>query len=86
MSEILHLDWQRVDFGRQVAWLDPGTTKNGDSRGIPLNRDVVQVSTILAPSFLPSEIFLYLCEQEFPTHRSRTRTRLSPDQDTIRSS
>jgi len=41
MSEILHLDWRRVDFGRQVAWLDPGTFKNGECRGIPLNRDAV---------------------------------------------
>ena len=41
MSEILHLEWQRVDFGRRVAWLDPGTTKNGDGRGIPLNHDAV---------------------------------------------
>jgi integrase len=24
-----------------VSWLDPGTTKNGDGRGIPLNRDAV---------------------------------------------
>ena len=35
MSEILRL--HRVDFGRRVAWLDPGTTKNGDGRGNPLN-------------------------------------------------
>ncbi len=41
MSEILHLEWLRVDFGRRVAWLDPGTTKNGDGRGIPLNNDAV---------------------------------------------
>jgi integrase len=41
MSEILHLEWRRVDFGRRVAWLDPGTTKNGEGRGIPLNRDAV---------------------------------------------
>jgi integrase len=41
MSEILHLEWQRVDFGRRVAWLDPGTTKNGEGRGIPLNNDAV---------------------------------------------
>jgi integrase len=40
-SEILHLEWQRVDFGRRVAWLDPGTTKNGEGRGIPLNNDAV---------------------------------------------
>ena len=28
-------------FGRRVAWLDPGTTKNGEGRGIPLNNDAV---------------------------------------------
>ena len=41
MSEILHLEWRRVDLGRRVAWLDPGTTKNGEGRGIPLNNDAV---------------------------------------------
>jgi integrase len=41
MSEIPHLEWTRVDFGRRVAWLDPGTTKNGEGRGIPLNNDAV---------------------------------------------
>lgn len=41
MGEILHLEWNRVDFGRRVAWLDPGTTKNGEGRGIPLNNDAV---------------------------------------------
>jgi integrase len=28
-------------FERRVAWLNPGTTKNGDGRGLPLNRDAV---------------------------------------------
>ena len=41
MSEILHLEWSRVDFGRRVASLDPGPTKNGEGRGIPLNKDAV---------------------------------------------
>lgn len=41
MSEILHLEWSRVDFGRRVASLNPGTTKNGEGRGIPLNKDAV---------------------------------------------
>jgi integrase len=41
MGEILRLEWKRVDFGRRVAWLDPGTTKSGDGRGIPLNSDAV---------------------------------------------
>jgi integrase len=41
MTEILRLEWSRVDFGRRVAWLDHGTTKNGEGRGIPLNNDAV---------------------------------------------
>lgn len=41
MREILSLEWRRVDFNRRVSWLDHGTTKNGDGRGIPLNRDAV---------------------------------------------
>jgi integrase len=41
MGEILNLEWSRVDWERQVAWLDPGTTKNGEGRGIPLNREAV---------------------------------------------
>jgi integrase len=39
MGEILHLEWNRVDFSRRVAWLEAGSTKNGEARGIPLNRD-----------------------------------------------
>ena len=35
------MEWVRVDFDRRVAWLDPGSTKNGDGRGIPLNRDAI---------------------------------------------
>lgn len=38
MSEILRLEWGRVDFDRRVAWLDHGTTKNGEGRGVPLNQ------------------------------------------------
>jgi integrase len=41
MREILRMEWDRVDFNRRVAWLDPGTTKNGDGRGLPLNRDAI---------------------------------------------
>jgi integrase len=40
-GEILGLEWSRVDLERHVAWLDHGTTKNGDGRGIPLNADAV---------------------------------------------
>lgn len=41
MGEILALTWSRVDLDRRVAWLDPGTTKNGDGRGIPLNKEAL---------------------------------------------
>jgi len=30
-----------VDLDRKVAWLDHGTTKSGEGRGIPLNADAV---------------------------------------------
>ncbi|MGC2030300.1 MAG: site-specific integrase [Steroidobacteraceae bacterium] len=40
-GEILGLEWNRVDLDRKVAWLDQGTTKSGDGRGIPLNADAV---------------------------------------------
>ncbi len=40
-GEILGLEWSRVDLTRRVAWLDHGTTKSGDGRGIPLNADAV---------------------------------------------
>src|SRR3984885_3412954 len=40
-SEILGLEWSRVDLTRKVAWLDHGTTKSGEGRGIPLNADAV---------------------------------------------
>ena len=41
MSEILRLDWNHVDFARRVSWLEPGTTKNGEGHGVPLNRDAI---------------------------------------------
>jgi integrase len=40
-SEILGLEWSRVDLNRRVAWLDHGTTKSGEGRGIPLNADAL---------------------------------------------
>lgn len=40
-GEILGLEWSRVDLTRRVAWLDHGTTKSGEGRGIPLNADAV---------------------------------------------
>ena len=40
-GEILGLEWSRVDLDRKVAWLDHGTTKSGEGRGIQLNADAV---------------------------------------------
>jgi len=40
-GEIHGLEWSRVDLIRKVAWLDHGTTKSGDGRGIPLNADAL---------------------------------------------
>jgi integrase len=39
--EITGLEWDRVDLKRGTAWLNH--TKNGTPRGVPLNRDAVQV-------------------------------------------
>ena len=39
--EITGLEWNRVDLQRCTAWLDQ--TKNGTPRGVPLNRDAVDV-------------------------------------------
>jgi len=41
MGELLQLEWSQVDFDRKVAWLHHGTTKNGEARGIPLNKDAL---------------------------------------------
>jgi integrase len=40
-GEIHGLEWSRVDLARNVAWLDHGTTKTGEGRGIPVNADAV---------------------------------------------
>jgi integrase len=40
-GEIHGLEWRRVDLVRKVAWLDHGTTKSGEGRGIPLNADAI---------------------------------------------
>lgn len=39
--EITGLEWERVDLDRQTAWLNQ--TKNGTPRGVPLNRDAIDV-------------------------------------------
>jgi integrase len=40
-NEIARLEWKRVDLQRKTAWLNH--TKNGTPRGVPLNRDAVDV-------------------------------------------
>lgn len=40
-SEITGLEWNRVDLNRGTAWLNQ--TKNGTPRGVPLNRDAIEV-------------------------------------------
>jgi integrase len=40
-GEIHGLEWSRVDLVRKVVWLDHGTTKSGEGRGILLNADAV---------------------------------------------
>lgn len=40
-GEITGLEWDRVDLDRHTAWLN--RTKNGTSRGVPLNLDAVAV-------------------------------------------
>ncbi len=39
-SEVLPLEWSRVDFGAGEVWLDPGTTKNREGRVFPMNEDL----------------------------------------------
>lgn len=39
--EITGLEWERVDLKRGTAWIDH--TKNGTPRGVPLNKDAVEV-------------------------------------------
>ena len=41
-----------MDFGRRVAWLDPGTTKNGEGRGIPLNTEGILHNAAIITSCL----------------------------------
>jgi integrase len=39
-SELLPLEWSRVDFEVGEVRLDPGTTKNGEGRTFPMNADL----------------------------------------------
>jgi integrase len=39
--EITGLEWERVDLDRHTAWLNQ--TKNGTPRGVPLNKDALEV-------------------------------------------
>jgi integrase len=39
-SEVLPLEWRRVDFAAGEVRLDPGTTKNGDGRTFPMTKEL----------------------------------------------
>ena len=39
-SEVLPLEWRRVDMNRGVVTLDPGTTKNGEGRTFVLTQEL----------------------------------------------
>lgn len=39
-SEVLPLEWRRVDMARAIVTLDPGTTKNGEGRTFVLTREL----------------------------------------------
>jgi integrase len=39
-SEVLSLEWRRVDFDGGTVRLDPGTTKNGDGRVFPMTAEL----------------------------------------------
>ena len=61
-GEILNLEWRRVDLTRKVAWLEAGTTKNDDARGIPLNRDAIEaLQSVRANNFY--YVFTYCGEK-----------------------
>ena len=57
-SEILKLEWSRVNMNRKVAWLNHGATKNGAARGIPLNRDAL-IALEMAKSRNSRWVFTY---------------------------
>jgi|GEM_PF-2844355 len=54
-GEIHGLEWSRVDLARKVAWLDHGTTKSGEGRGIPLNAHAV--AALEATGSAPALVF-----------------------------
>ena len=60
MSEILHLEWRRVAFGRRVAWLDPGTTKNGEGPLRPKAEVHALMYANVQPAINPGTIFDYI--------------------------
>lgn len=47
-GEILALKWSQVDLEQGVIRLDPGTTKNGEGRLLPLTAELFQVLSFLA--------------------------------------
>ncbi|CAH0444342.1 Tyrosine recombinase XerC [Ralstonia syzygii subsp. syzygii] len=48
-SELVALEWGRVNLPRRTIRLMEGTTKNGHGRGVPLSRRAVEVLESIAP-------------------------------------
>jgi len=42
-GELLSLRWSQVDFGARQIVLDPGTTKNGDGRTLPIYGEMAPI-------------------------------------------
>lgn len=42
-GEVLSLQWSQVDLAEGMIRLDPGTTKNGRGRSIPLNAELLEI-------------------------------------------
>ena len=46
-NEILSLQWNQIDLAKNIVRLEPGTTKNGEARQIPLTADLTATLRIL---------------------------------------
>jgi integrase len=66
-GEVLGLQWTQVDFDERTVTLNPGETKNGEARLLPMAEEVYQ--TLLAQKKLRDEKFP-TCEYVFFNHRT----------------
>jgi integrase len=71
-GEVLGLQWTQVDFDQRTITLNPGETKNGEARLLPMAEEVYQ--TLLGQKKLRDEKFA-ACEYVFFNHRTGARIR-----------